>query len=138
MKLDHIARAMVPWHDPATKTECGSDIDDVASVITRDELVAKVNREGQQRALYSTCQTCLSTARNHPEWKQDPVAVMERHFTHMKWDTSPDRRREVLAIAALIENHRDEFHAIQRDLAAAGDLSSAREERRMRRVELKP
>jgi hypothetical protein len=132
VKVDHIARAMVPWHEPASETECGRAVDDVASLVTRAEVVKKIEREGQQRALYSTCQTCLSSARRHPEWKDDPLGVVTRHFTRGRWDTAPERRREVMAIAVLIETHRDEFDSIQRDLAATNDLVAAREHRATR------
>lgn len=129
MKVDHIARAVVPWHEPATMTECGRRVEDVASLVARDEVVARVKREGKQRVLYSTCQTCVSTVQNHETWHQNPVAVASRHFAALDWEATDQQKAEVLAIAALIEAHREEFDEFINGFGQTSDLASVRRQK---------
>lgn len=124
---DHVRRTDLPWRI-ATTTECGKPVVDVASVISRAELVAKVKQDGIQRAAYSTCMTCLETARRWPDWNADPVEAVARDFYGGRRD--PRLRDELRAIAALVDAHRDEFDDYLTGLGETVDLLAARRARR--------
>jgi hypothetical protein len=134
--LDHIARPQFPWSDPADGlTECGRPLADVVSVKTRSEIAAKIKRDGQARAAYTTCMTCAQTSeRNVPwlevgqrlpvdwGWNDDPVAVMRRAVAPVwspKQDSVDRLRRELTAIGMLVMAHRDEFDGLVEGLAEA-------------------
>lgn len=129
MSYEHIVRSTVPWREPSL-TECGRSLADVAKVLTFDEAKARVQREGKQRALYSMCQTCVSTTNRNPGWASDPAAVIERTYPSIRWrpddPTAIAARRELEAIAALIEAHRDEFDALVAGMAEVTDLRDRR------------
>lgn len=68
---------------------------------------------GKQRAAMLTCMTCAQTAERWGTWDTDPRRALEREI---QWEAGWSRanrgqqlRDELLAIAALIEAHRDEF-----------------------------
>lgn len=126
--LQHVERPRLPWRNDA-RTECGLPTAG-HPVITRDEFIAKVKRLGQQRSAMSTCMTCWNTAQRWPTWGQDPVAMMRRE-TQM-WKGDPRLRDELVAIAALIEAHRDEFDGLLTGLGQTSRLDEARRARRAR------
>ena len=132
--LEHVLRALPPWRTGA-ETECGRAASDTGRVISRDEFVAKVNRQGQQRAAMSTCMTCWQTAQRHHDWAHSPSSVLEREVnraTHWRkaGEEEPLIDRELRAIAALIDAHRDEFDGY---LAGLGETLSLDELRARRR-----
>ncbi len=132
MSYEHIVRSTVPWREPSL-TECGRSLVDVAKVLTFDQAKAKVDREGKQRALYSMCQTCVSTTNRNPGWASDPAAVLHRTYPAISWHRdSPEAiatRRELEAIAALIAAHRVEFDALVTGMADVTDLRDRRRTR---------
>lgn len=115
--VDHILRPSLPWRrGEGAITECGYDAAKVKT-ITRDEFFARLKELGQQRTALLTCMTCADTARRHSAWEDDPRQAMRREI---EWETGgwyyrarTDRgerlKDELLAIATLIEAHRDEF-----------------------------
>jgi hypothetical protein len=129
--LDHVLRPQPPWRTGHT-TECGLRADSYPA-LTRDEFKAKVRRQGQQRAALTTCMTCLHTAQRWPTWDEDPVQAMGREtYGGRRGDTR--FRDELVAIAALIAAHRDEFDALLKDLDDIPRLADARARSRARRA----
>ena len=112
--VDHILRPQLPWRTDGGITECGYNAAKV-STLTREEYFERVKSLGQRRAAMMTCMTCSDTA---SRWKTyDPRQAMQRELT---WEVGngygrPKRgcrlRAELLAIAALIEAHRNEFES---------------------------
>lgn len=126
--IEHSIRPPLPWRDDRI-TECGRPVADVASALTREEMVAKVRRQGQQRAAMTSCMTCWSTANRHLDWDRHPSSVIERYLSS-RWRTQDEDEplidRELRAIALLIEGHRAEFDELVEGLGAVGDLRRAR------------
>lgn len=116
--VDHIARPQLPWRDggPAI-TECGYDASKVKT-LSRAEFFQRLKEFGQQRSAMLTCMTCSDTAKRWKTWDEDPRQALQREIT-WEWGggyrASADRgvrlRDELVAIAALIEAHREEFDA---------------------------
>jgi hypothetical protein len=137
--VDHIARPALPWRDE-TRTECGKDASKVASVITRDAALAKVKKQGKQRAALSTCMTCWSTAESWRGWDESPSEVLARETKGLRWfNEGPTGQAakldaELRAIAALVEAHREEFDGFLTGLGQTVDLVKAREEQRRREL----
>lgn len=133
--LDHITRPILPWRT-GDLTECGKNSEDVESVISRDEMIAKIRRQGKQRAAMSSCMTCWSAAQYNRDWNKSPSEVIardtargNRYATQIE-DTQLDR--ELRAIAALIEAHRQEFDDFLAGLDAARSLDLRRRARAAR------
>ena len=139
--IDHIARPALPWRNP-DRTECGRLLTDVASVVDRSVIEAKIKRHGQQRAAFTTCMTCAQTSDRYRTWEVDPVEVMLRELDRSRaWKWNPDPSdgtvrtvHELRAIAALIDAHRDEFDAYVDGLETATDLTQRRSAKRTRRA----
>lgn len=115
--VDHILRPRLPWRaeSEAAITECGYDASKV-KVLTRDEFTARLKEFGSQRAAMFTCMTCSQTAQRWATWDVDPRQALEREIT---WECGwrGDKRGtrlkdELLAIAAIVQAHQDEFGAI--------------------------
>lgn len=113
--VDHIARPILPWRSEAAQTECGINAASV-KIITRGEYVARKKEMGLQRCMMFTCMTCAETATRYGTWEDDPRKALEREINWeaqgYRWgreDRGVRLRDELLAIAALIEAHRDEF-----------------------------
>ena len=114
--VDHILRPQLPWRtgEPGM-TECGYN---AAKVLTREEYFARQKELGKQRCAMVTCMTCAQTAERHPTWDEEPRSALAREIA---WELPgylyhQDRngtrlRDELLAIADLIANHRNEFLA---------------------------
>lgn len=136
--VDHIARPALPWRLDDVRTECGKDASKVTSVISRDEALTKVKKQGKQRAAMSTCMTCWSTAESWRGWDESPSEVMARETKGLRWFGPQDQAvkldAELRAIAALVEAHRDEFDGFLTGLAETGDLRQARAERERRKL----
>lgn len=140
-RRDHVIRATLPWRREQL-TECGRALDDVASFISRDELVARVKADGKTRTAYSVCITCWSTAsdRRNETWETEPIAVIGREAERCGMgrcyaSQTPERERltnELHAIAALVAAHRDEFDEFIAGLANTTSLDAARRDRRRR------
>lgn len=140
-RRDHVIRATLPWRGEQL-TECGRALDDVASFITRDQLIARLKTHGQTRTSFTICITCWTTAsdRRNESWESEPIAVIGREaqrcgMGRLYASPSPERTRltnELHAIAALIAAHRDEFDEFIAGLAQTTSLDAARRERRSR------
>jgi hypothetical protein len=124
--VDHILRPQLPWRQgDGAITECGYDGLQVKA-ITRKEYFQRLENMGQQRAALFTCMTCASTAKRWGTWDDDPGRALDREITWecggAYWRDRDDRgfrlRDELLAIAALIDAHREEFDV----LVSAGGL----------------
>jgi hypothetical protein len=122
---DHIRRPNLPWR-VSRITECGRPVSDVASIIDRAEALARIKRDGVQRAVYSLCMTCMNTCRNHPDWDDDPIKALGREYFGA---TDPRLRYELLALGELVAAHRGEFEDLIRGLADTTSLSAARRKR---------
>lgn len=118
--VDHILRAALPWRTGgAAWTECGNDAADVPT-ITREQHVQRVKDMGQQRASLFTCMTCSQTSDRWGTWDHDPRLIMQRELEWERggayWHTRTDRgqrlKDELIAIASLIDAHREEFDGI--------------------------
>lgn len=131
--LDHIERQCLPWRDGQGLTECGRTAGDVKSMLTLEEAQTKFRREGQQRAAYTTCMTCLTRARHARKWHDNPVEVVIREYGRDQYRNNyEDSVRELHAIALLIERHREEFDTTVAGLAATSSLDEVRAKRARR------
>lgn len=116
--VDHVLRPLLPWRSSdGALTECGLNAAKV-STLTREAFVLRWKDYGQQRTAMTTCMTCSDTARRWGTWNDDPRHALNREImweTYGGYRSRSDRgerlKNELLAIAALIENHRDEFDA---------------------------
>lgn len=138
LAVEHIRREPLPWRPEDEATECGRPLGEFASVITRDQAVAKFKEQGQTRAIMTTCVTCAQAVQRHATWGTDPVEVLHRYTEHFgMWTRDTDGRRqfnnELRALALLAEAHREEFDELVASLAGAVDLFQARTARRSRK-----
>ncbi|MDE2096522.1 MAG: hypothetical protein KGL39_04690 [Patescibacteria group bacterium] len=116
--VDHIIRPLLPWRTTGGAiTECGYDASKVPS-ITREQYLDRCKELGNRRTAMLTCMTCADTCRRHTTWDEDPRRAVRREIDWEcgGWYGNKDRngqrlREELLAIAALIERHREEFEA---------------------------
>lgn len=118
--VDHILRPRLPWRSPdeGAITECGYDASKVKT-LTRAEFFQRQKDFGQQRTAMLTCMTCSDTARRWGTWDDDPRLALHReidwerggYYSHARTDRGQRLKDELLAIAALIEAHREEFEA---------------------------
>ena len=115
--VDHIERPRLPWRSSAAVTECGLDASKVKT-LSRGEFFQRLKDYGQQRAAMITCMTCSNTAGRWGTWDNDPRAAMQREIEWEgtgRWSRHSERgerlKDELLAIAALIDAHREEFEA---------------------------
>jgi hypothetical protein len=113
--VDHILRPQLPWRigREGAITECGYDASKVKT-LTRDEFTARFKDLGQKRMMMFTCMTCYDTARRHGTWEDDPRGAIDREIDwEIRFWRSNGRgdrlKHELIAIAALIEAHKDEF-----------------------------
>lgn len=138
--LEHVVRDCPPWRDEKSLTECGLSVGSYL-IISRDDLLAKVTKQGKQRAALSTCMTCWGTAERHSTWALRPSAVLAREC---KPDLGPGHvgrpsqqiDRELRAIALLIEAHKDEFDSLLAALAAAVPLHETARSIRAKRSDI--
>lgn len=133
--LDHIERACLPWRNDAL-TECGRPLADVKAWITRDAYIARLKEHGSRRTAFTVCQTCASCIQHTKTWQQSPAAVIQRESGKTGWfgETDEGKRlsRELRAIAALIEAHRDEFDDYLTGLDATINLADRARVKRTR------
>ena len=119
--VDHILRPRLPWRrdKEGAITECGYDASKVKT-LTREAFFQRQKDLGQQRTAMLTCMTCSDTARRWSRWDDDPRLALAReiewergafYYSHCRDDRGQRLRDELLAIASLIEVHRDEFEA---------------------------
>jgi hypothetical protein len=130
--VDHILRPSLPWRisEGGAITECGYDASKVKT-ITRAEFFEREKNLGKQRTAMLTCMTCSDTARRWGTWNDDPRKALQREIDwECGWRAHNDRgqrfKDELIAIAALIEIHRNEF-----------DVMIAENERRREWIEKK-
>ncbi len=123
--VDHILRPSLPWRSAgeAAITECGYDAAKVKT-LTREEYFQRLKEFGRQRTAMLTCMTCADTATRWRAWDEAPLDALEREIVwergYSHWSRQQPKRGEqlydeLLAIEALIENHRDEFAAMVRE-----------------------
>ena len=119
--VDHILRPLLPWRSvsEAQITECGFDATKVKT-LSRAEFYQRRKDLGQQRTAMLTCMTCSDTAQRHRTWDDDPRLALMREIEWERgngyWSRSEDRnghrlKDELIAIASLIDAHREEFEA---------------------------
>lgn len=118
--VDHILRPRLPWRRPdeGAITECGYDASKVKT-LTRAEFFQREKDLGKQRTAMLTCMTCRDTVRRWGTWDDDPRLAIGREvewergaaYWHSRDDRGQRLKDELIAIAALIEAHRDEFEA---------------------------
>ena len=112
--VDHILRPQLPWREEGSVTECGYNAAKVQA-LTRSEYFARVKGMGKQRAAMFTCMTCAQTAERWGTWEDDPRRALEREIQWEAGWSRQDRghqlRDELIAMADLIEAHREEFDA---------------------------
>lgn len=138
--LDHLLRASLPWRADRL-TECGRPADTVASVITADELAARVRRDGKRRTAFTVCMTCADRAGYATTWEEHPIGVLYRELhrvgAHRPTGAPPNpdfetTTAELRAIAALVAAHRDEFDAYLAGLRTTVSLTDRRARRHRR------
>jgi hypothetical protein len=140
LPLEHVIRSLPPWRRCPDMTECGKPAAG-RPVITRDQFLAKVRAQGKQRSSLTTCMTCWNAAARHPSWDENPVDSLLRESAQFRWSRygAPGAkevsfRDELIALAALVEAHRDEFDELLTGLGDTVRLDEARQNRRRRRL----
>lgn len=142
--VDHIVRAILPWREAEKGlTECGLAAASFPT-IARETYFARRREMGAQRAALFTCMTCAGVVCHYAPWDDDPVSAISREapnywsgYDHDGYTRrSPDPkhegfRRELRAIAALIESHRQEFDAHVAGLGAVSELDEARRKKKV-------
>lgn len=117
--VDHILRPRLPWRNEPSITECGCDASKVKT-LTRAEFFQRLKDFGQQRTAMFTCMICTQTAQRHSTWEEDPRHAVEREINwECAWkpyDRGQRLKDELLAIAALIEAHPQEFKSLVTDI----------------------
>lgn len=116
--VDHILRPQLPWRHAPRITECGYNAERVPT-ITREAYFTRKKDLGQQRCAMLTCMTCADTASRWATWDNEPRQALQREIEweghgRYRWgrnERGTRLRDELLAIAALIEAHREEFDA---------------------------
>jgi hypothetical protein len=133
--LDHIARESPPWARDHF-TECGRNVKDVKSFISRQECVTKIARIGKQRAAFSTCMVCAQ--RSHPAetWDDWPIGIVARYCTRNHYYGYGNRRKndsdgarienELRSLALLVDAHQDEYDAALEAIEGMSSLADAR------------
>ncbi len=126
----HIHRDVPPWRDAPALTQCGRDPAGF-DVLTVAEASARWKAEGQQRAAYTFCMTCIDRARVYTghwtSWETDPIALIARDNHGPHADLA---KRELHALAVLVRIHADDFAEL---LAAGDDLADRRTSREGKR-----
>jgi hypothetical protein len=137
LKIDHVALPPLPWRE-VELTECGLPVE-AHPVITRDSYIARLREWGQDRTRFTVCRTCALTAANYKTWEEDPVSAIQREAQRHGFFQArqPDEARalftrELRALAALAEAHRDEFVGYVEGLTETVSLETARQARRRR------
>lgn len=117
-RLFHIARATVPWRDDEL-TECGRPLAGLPVVITRaDYLERNPANPGRYQLLADGCRVCQETAIKYRSWSAKPTDVLARAcetelFVRTARVGSFGRLdQELLALAALVDRHRDEYRLL--------------------------
>ncbi len=110
-KRVHILRPSLPWRDAGQLTECGHES---TNAIARSEFLVGLKENGVQRMAVLCCMTCFYTAQRHADWDTDPRTALLREIV---WESDHRSRGyalrdDLMAIAALIAAHRDEFDAL--------------------------
>lgn len=136
--LQHVLRMPIPWrHLTQSRTECGLTSDAVEA-IPFEEMQAKVRREGEKRAAYSSCMTCWEAAgRHHQEMRWlpdgvDPILLViarEIAFVRRREGDALRFSRELRALTMLAERYRDEFIALVDDMEGSVNLTAYRKSR---------
>ena len=134
---DHVARPTLPWRTDR-HTQCGRTAGDGSSVISVNDLQARIQRDGHERTVETICTTCWDTSRDAARWESNPIGVVAREAVRAGIGSrEPSSRPEAVrfagvlrAIAALIEAHRGDFDGY---LAAHESTISITEHRRKAR-----
>lgn len=142
----HMRRAYPPWSS-VESTVCGRPLADVKTVLEWEDAEALVRRVGKRRAEFLFCQTCLSRHAHRADaprrWDTRPESVVadyaERGAYFMDPPTDPVSRQvraEILALADLVAEHRDDYdQAVARRLVpdALAEHRASRRKRGARR-----
>jgi hypothetical protein len=128
--IEHIVRrSTVPWRTADDHlTECGKAVADYPS-ITYDEYLRKRQAYGQRRTALTTCMTCDDVSTRWKDWATDPLDAIRREVLGMRRNED-SFRKELWAIAALIDTHRDEFDGYLKGLDQTTDLGARRRAKR--------
>ena len=117
--VDHIQRPLLPWRgQDGAMTECGFDASKV-STLTREQFLQRLKDYGQQRTAMMTCMTCSNTATRWATWEDDPRQALDREIQwergggyRARNDRGERLKDELMAIAVLVEAHREVFDEI--------------------------
>ena len=124
VSIVHVTRPNLPWRVDDL-TECGLPAAG-HPVISRDEFLTRLTKFGKQRTAMTTCMTCFNTAFDHPTWNEDPVKCIAREVRVWYGPRTKRFKRELLAIAALVARHREEFDELMKDQEEIVPLDAGR------------
>lgn len=161
--LDHIARSALPWRTEPDLTECGKSIAELGNrVVSREAVAARIKEIGQQRAAFEVCMTCASTSdrwTGQARRVDEGISTLAREAAAVEHAYPPSQPRvypngtiresasdarlwerkqlliaELKAIAALVEEHREEFDGYLAGLGETVSLADRRAANRQRRA----
>lgn len=130
--LFHVRRRDLPWR-AATLTECGLKADKNFTV-SRDELLARIKKNGQRKTELVACNTCYSTARRYTATdsghKEDRETLHALHREIERSGSYGEPRgplaTELRALGILVTHHQEEFDELCADVDAVVPLGSRR------------
>lgn len=148
-EFEHVARIPLPWRQEPPTTECGLDGARFPG-LSHQALLVKIKRLGKQRASLFVCVTCWNRTADHHtysalgiasavSWAESPSTILKREIEHETrgWGRAaqpPLIDRELHALAALVEAHREEFAELMAGLEATTDLGRARHDRAIKQA----
>ncbi len=131
--LFHVRRGDLPWR-ASTLTECGLKLSANLS-ITRDELIARVKKNGQRKTELVACSTCFSTTQRYwggadPVTQEDRETLWNLEREVNRHDRSGESKKRLLAdmraIGMLVARHREEFEELCEDIAVTVPIQKGR------------
>ncbi len=131
---DHVRRETLPWRAPESRTECGRQINAVASTISRAEWreIARewtaLERDYRQARMTipasiqrpNLCGTCWTKAAQHPTWERQPMAALYRFLDDWTspWVTAESKpaaeqiAKELWALGRLAQAYPAQFQQL--------------------------
>ena len=128
----HIERRPLPWRGPM-RTECGRVLP-VEGAISAEQALADITKHGSKRMAFVLCMTCLDRGQYHGPFRQrgpeTPSAIIAREVDPWRGRGTDEMDRDLRAIGALVDRHREEYEALLQESVAAAVWEARKQKRR--------